>query len=136
MSVNGLRRRGFTFFEILLSLTIMAVALAAVLSFMSQGMVNIQRNRLGLLAKTAASREMEHLRTQLFGNIVTGPFPPTEDGVNPIPGAAGTTEVCYYNPATGNCDGGDQKIKKVTVTVTLDASRVWRLVSMFSQPPS
>ncbi|MBI4003598.1 MAG: prepilin-type N-terminal cleavage/methylation domain-containing protein [Candidatus Omnitrophica bacterium] len=131
--------RGLTLLECLISILVLAVAVFTFVSNLTHLVVLIRQNKMALLAKTAVQREMERRESQGFFTIsalcLSNPnaFAPTADGISPIPGATGQILVCDYDPATGNCSGcGTSAIKKLTVTVSLGPSRVYRLTSLFS----
>ena len=132
MSRRQVRGKGFTLMEVLVSIMTLAVSLATILFTITQALQNIRQNNLGLLAKTAASQEMEALRNQPFATIGTAPFTANLPQDLQTLGAVGLVSVCNYDPGTGACGALDNGIKEVTVTVSLDPSRAWRLVSLFS----
>src|SRR3989338_1417912 len=128
------RGRGVTLVESLLTIIVLGFSAFNAIVIVTHDMRGVRNNQRGLLAKAAASREMERRINWPFANIGVGTFPfsTTEDGVNPIANATGQIFVCAnYNPATGVCDAaGNAGMKQVTVTVTLDGSRAFRLVSV------
>ena len=132
MRQRQVRCKGFTLVEVVVSIMFLAISVATILFTITQALQHIRQNNLGLLAKTAASQEMEALRNQTFATIgpasFTASLPPDLQTV----GAVGLVTVCDYDPGTSACGASDQWIKKVTVTVSVDPSRTWRIVSLFS----
>ena len=128
------RLRGFTLTEVLLASALGLITLVGILTAALQALGGIRQVRMGLEAKTAAERQMERLRNQTFNAIAAmppaTPFPDTDgngvaDGLENLPGAAGTIYVDEFLAS--------EDFRRVTVTVALDASRSWRLVSLFSR---
>lgn len=139
------RRAGLMLFEALLAILVLALGVFALLHNITFGLIGIGRNRDAVHAKLAAKRELERHMYQSFSKISTlcpagANFEPYEDNEAPptrIPGATGWLYICDYNPSTGNCGtcptgGGSVAIKKLTAVVTLDASRVYRLASLWT----
>jgi hypothetical protein len=110
------------------------LAIGTLIAGLTQAVGGIRQNRLGLLAKTAAIRQLERVRNTPFSLIDTLNGDTFAADLAAIPGATGQTLICNYNPATGACDaGGDPNLKHVTVRVTLDPARVWRQVSLITR---
>ena len=128
------RTRAFTLPEALLTLVILALTTFTLVAVLTRSLQESRQQGRILQARTAVSREMERTTYQKFVDVNSDTFPPTEDdGVTPIQGATGEVFVCPYNAATGSCTpAGDGTIKQVTVTVTLDSSRVFRLTSLLT----
>ena len=102
------QKKGFTFIEILISLSIMAIIFSAVLPLIFNSITSNRGTRLKLLAYEAASREIENMREQKVSSLVSPSHVAfTVDGV---PGAVGDI---YVNKALG-----DEKIAAVTSKVT------------------
>lgn len=130
-------RAGFTLFEALLAILVLALAVFALIHNMTFGLTGIGRNRHAVHAKLAAKRELErhmYQSAKKISELCPGPvdFPPSE-----IPGADGKLYICDYDPSTDSCGpcptgGGSVAIKKLTAVVTLDASRVYRLASLWT----
>ncbi len=124
-------RSGFTLVEALVATLTVAIVAGAVLTAVIQGRNAIQGNRLALLAKTALSQQMEMLRNRPFSQIAA--LSPTNVFAPGFPEGTGVICVCNYNPSTRTCDAnGDPNLKRVTITVSIDPSRTWRLVNLFS----
>jgi len=128
------RARAFTLIEALLTLAILALTTFTLMAVLTRSLQESRQHGRILQARTAVSREMERTTYQKFANVNSRAFTPTEgDGVTLIQGATGQVFVCPYNAATGSCTPpGDGTIKQVTVTVTLDSSRVFRLTSLLT----
>ena len=129
---------GFTLIELLITTAIGVIGMATILVAATQGMRAMQYAQLGGLAKVAAARQMEYLRNQSFSTINTMsalaqplPFQDTNgdgigDGLEILPtGATGRVFVQTYN--------GNPDLKQITVTVSLDAARAWRLVTVMAR---
>jgi prepilin-type N-terminal cleavage/methylation domain-containing protein len=107
-SNNEKRRLGFTYIELLISLSIMAIIFSAILPLIFNSITSNRGTRLKLIAYEAASQEIETLREQKVSSLVSPSHVPfTVDGV---PGAIGDV---YINKALG-----DEKIAAVTSKVT------------------
>lgn len=123
---------GSTLIEVLFIVFWLVVVLAALLFSMTFGLTNLREHQRELLAKTALIRRMELLHHQAFNAIASGPF---TEGLELLPGATGTVSVCTYNPTTQACVSGFglPTLKRVTVTVSLSADRMWRSVTLVSR---
>ncbi len=102
------KKPGFTFIEILISLTIMAIIFSAVLPLFFRSITSNRSARLKLIAYEAASREIENLREQKVSSLVSPSQ--TSFSVDGIPGAIGEIHI--------NKNLGDEKIAAVTSRVT------------------
>jgi type II secretory pathway pseudopilin PulG len=105
---NKYMKRGFSYIEVVLAVTISAAIFTAVFPLLLATVTKNRDTRLRLIAYEAASNEVEKLREQKISSLVAPnhiPFTVTE-----IPGSVGDVYVTKTL--------GDQKIAKVDVTVT------------------
>lgn len=101
-------KSGFTFIELLISLSIIAIIFSAVLPLIFNSITANRGTKLKLIAYEAASQEIENLREQKVSSLVSPSH--TAFTVSEVPGAVGDI---YINKALG-----DEKIAAVTSTVT------------------
>lgn len=102
-----LDKKGFSYIEVLLALTISAVIFTAVLPLLSATISKNRDTRLRLVAYEAASNEIEKLRESKVSSLVAPNHIPFT--IPEIPGSVGDV---YITKALG-----DQKIASVDVTV-------------------
>ncbi len=118
MTINF--RRGFTLVEALMASFIMVIGLLAVIAAIYSQFTNLNKNREQTIATLTAQGEIEFLRGEPFGNIVTKSFY-KEDA----PGL----EYLHYGSGFGQGDivvdsagfTGNQNIKRVSVIVKWDS---------------
>jgi len=102
------KRSGFSYIELLVSLSIMAIIFSAILPLIFNSITSNRDTRLKLIAYEAASKEIENLREQKVSSLVSPSHIPFN--VVDVPGAIGDV---YINKALG-----DEKIAAVTSKVT------------------
>ena len=125
-SRDRLASRGFTLVEALVSILLLAIVLAAILSNLTTGMQGIRQNGVELLVRTAASQKMEALRAETFTQLAADPtMSAFTDGFGNIPDADGMV----YIDKNFN---GQLDLLRITVTVS-QRDRTYRLVSLVSQ---
>jgi prepilin-type N-terminal cleavage/methylation domain-containing protein len=102
-----MKRRGFTYIEVIMAITISAAIFTAVFPLMFATVTKNRDTRLRLIAYEAASNEIEKLRESKISSLVAPNHIPFV--VPEIPGAVGDV---YITKALG-----DQKIANVAVTI-------------------
>lgn len=101
-------KKGFSYIEVLLALTISAVIFTAVLPLLFATITKNRDTRLRLVAYEAASNEIEKLREDKISSLVAPNHIPFD--VPEIPDSVGDVYITKTL--------GDQKIASVDVTVT------------------
>ncbi len=117
------RENGFSAIEVLIAMSILAVALLAIASMFPTAYTNVDRSGEETMAATLAQQRIEWLRNQSYASLVNGTTPETN-----IPGYAlytRTTVVQVDTPLTG--------LKQVTVTATTPSGRSVQLVSLIAE---
>ena len=140
------RRSGLTLIEVLLSVFVLAVAVAAVISATTHTLVGIRQNEVGILATNAVVRKMELLKNLPFDDpsgtndlVGQAPTTPFADGLEALPGATGTIAVCDYDlsqnppPCETTLPFGNTNVLRVTVSVTVSAGRTFQLATLVSR---
>ena len=100
-------KRGFSYIEVVMAVTIAAVILSAVLPLIFSTITKNRDTRLRLIAYEAASSEIEKLRETKISSLVAPNHIPFD--VPEIPGSTG--DVYVTKPL------GDQNIAQVDVTI-------------------
>jgi type II secretory pathway pseudopilin PulG len=101
-------RRGFSYIEVVLAVTISAVIFSAVLPLLFATITTNRDTRLRLMAYEAASNEIEKLRETKISSLVAPNHIPFD--IPEIPGSVGDVYITKTL--------GDQKIANVDVTVS------------------
>ena len=103
-----MRKRGFSYIEVIMALTISAAIFSAVLPLLFNTITKNRDTRYRLIAYEAASNEVEKLRELKISSLVA---PNTLTFATPdIPGSAGTVRIT--KPLS------DGKIAAINVTIT------------------
>ena len=121
-------QRGFTLAEALVAVAILAIVLATTLFAVTQGMRGLRENGNMVVARAAASRQMELLRNKPFADLLPlngQDF--TNDLPESLPDPKEGKIYVDVEPNTVN-----QDLLRVTVTVSV-SGRSWQLVSLLSQ---
>jgi len=102
-----LKKKGFTYIEVVMAVTISAMIFSAVFPLLFATITKNRDTRLRLVAYEAASNEVEKLRESKISSLVAPNHIPFD--VPEIPGSVGDVYVTKTL--------GDQKIASVDVTV-------------------
>ncbi len=106
-TMEGRRKHGFSYIEILLAVTISAIIFTAVFPLLFSSVEKNRDTRLRLVAYEAASNQIEELRTRKISSLLAPSHTPFD--VPEIPGSAGDVYV--------QKNLGDNKIASVLITV-------------------
>lgn len=113
------RSRGFTLFEILLTILLIGGSLLGVASLFSRGMGMVSELREQSVAAYALQEEMELIRRTGFGAIVTSAFTPDPARFSCLNNSTGTRVVDYPLP---NTTTNYTLFKRVTLTLRWNSS--------------
>ena len=116
---------GFTFAEALVAIALLTITLGAILFTTTQGMRGLRENGNLVVARAAASRQMELLRTKPFAALLPLNATNFAEGLELLPDPK--EGKIYVDSITVN-----QDLLRVTVTVSA-SGRSWQLVSLISQ---
>ncbi len=107
-----MKEKGISLIEIVL-VAAAVIALTLLLGALPSSMSSINKSRQISLAKEIASKELEYLRNQDYGNLVEGNNTFADDNLNKLPSAQGVYEIDACSPTicTLNEDVKEIKVK-------------------------
>ncbi len=113
---------GFSLLEVLIAISIMAVAILAIASMFPTGYTNVHRSGVDTVAVTLAQQRLEWLRNQAYLSAALAAGTTTESSLSGYGGYARTTLIQDNVPVSG--------VKRVTVTVVAPAGRRVQITSL------
>jgi len=116
------RENGFSAIEVLIAMSILAVALLAIAGMFPSAYTNVDRSGEETTAVTLAQQRIEWLRNQAYTALVNGTT--TENNITGYAGYTRTTVVQVDTPVT--------QVKRVTVTATTPSGRSVQLISLIA----
>ena len=114
--------RGFSLLEVLIAISILAVAILALASMFPTGYTNVHRSGVDTVAATLALQRVEALRNQAYFSAALAAGTTTESSITGYPGYSRTTLIQDNAPLSG--------VKRVTVTVAAPAGRSVQVSSL------
>ncbi len=114
--------RGFSLLEVLIAISILAVAILAAASMFPTAYTNVNRSGVDTVAVTLAQQRFEWLRNQAYSSAALAAGTTTESAISGYSGYARTTLIQDNSPISG--------VKRVTVTVAAPAGRSIQITSL------
>ena len=116
------KERGFSLLEVLITISIMAVAILAIASMFPTAYTNVHWSGVDTVAVTLAQQRFEWLRNQAYLSAALAAGTTTETSISGYAGYARTTLIQDNAPISG--------VKRVTVTVTAPSGRSVQVTSL------
>jgi type IV pilus assembly protein PilV len=113
---------GFSLLEVLLAISILAVAILAIASMFPTGYTTVHRSGVDTVAVTLAQQRLEWLRNQAYLSAALAAGTTTEPSLSGYAGYVRTTLIQDNAPVSG--------VKRVTVTVVAPAGRRVQITSL------
>lgn len=131
------RKKGFTFIELLVALSLFAVGMLSVLQIFPINRRYLKQSAMTTQAAFLAQEELEILQADSYSSLVVGTSPYHEprhamsmDPDNPYAQFERQTEVVLINPQDYQVSGTDLGMKKVTATIYWQEDRISRQYSL------
>ena len=113
---------GFSLLEVLIAISILAVAILAIASMFPTAYTTVHRSGVDTVAVTLAQQRFEELRNQAYLSAALAAGTTTEAALSGYAGYARTTLIQDNAPISG--------VKRVTVTVAAPAGRRVQVTSL------
>ncbi len=116
------KERGFSLLEVLVAVSILAVAILAAASMFPTAYTNMNRSGVDTVAVTLAQQRFEWLRNQAYTAAALAAGTTTESSISGYSGYSRTTLIQDNSPISG--------LKRITVTVAAPSGRSVQVTSL------
>lgn len=129
-----MKRRGFTFLELLIALTLFIFGMVSLLQIFPANRKLLKQTASTTQATFLAQEQLELLKDDAYASLTTGTYIArgvvSSDTSSPFNAYEREVVVSYVNPSTFASSGSDMGIKKIVVTIYWTEGSVSRTYSL------